>query len=111
MSQERTTLINRIMQGAPILSREALSAMTMEQLQNIHRGYRLRDLAEPVQWRESQTVRTWVSFQCPECSKPWSMQIYRAVATTVWCPHCCAECEVGNLMEPGQSMDDGNRGA
>ena len=106
MSQERTQLIDAIMRAMPIADREALSRMTLDQLGNIRRGYRLRDLAEPVQWRESQTVRTWAQFKCPECAKPWSMQIYRAVATTVWCPHCCAECEVGNLLEPGEPTDE-----
>lgn len=99
MSQERTQLINAIVRQMPIVDRDALSRMTMEELENIRRGYRIGERPESPPWRSSDLQRTWCPLTCAECDRRWSMELYGSVSTTVWCPHCGVECIAGIEVE------------
>ena len=100
VSQERTQLINSIVKSMPIVDREALSRMTMEQLGNLHMG-RLRTPQEYVPPRPSDLARTMCPLECHTCNGKWHMMLYAKVATVVWCPHCGIELETMTEEEMG----------
>lgn len=101
MSQERTQLIDIIMRAMPICDRNALIGMSMEKLEDLRRGYRLREIPEPVVHRPSELERITCPLTCHTCNQKWSMPLYVHVATTVWCPHCGIELETMTEEEMG----------
>jgi hypothetical protein len=88
----------------PIVDREALSRMTMDELGNIRRGYGIKehpDAPEPPPWRPSDLQRFQRPLTCHACDQSWTMPLYVKAATQVWCPHCGLELETTSEDEMG----------